>query len=120
MTPISGAINQSFAPTQNGMYAVQLNLNGCDAVSTCVTISTIGLQDTPYEWLSIYPNPTWNFLEIRGINEGEFTYRVLDATGRITMSGILNVEDQLDVKALSPGTYMLELGGVVTYRFIKE
>lgn len=120
MSSITGATNQSFAPTQNGVYAVIVSLNGCDATSACVTINTIGLGESDYEWLSIFPNPTGDYLEIRGANKGEFTYRVMDAAGRIAMSGNLKSSEQLNVKTLSPGTYLLELDGVAAYRFVKE
>jgi hypothetical protein len=120
MSAISGATNQSFSPAQNGVYAVVVTLNACSATSNCVTINTIGLGDEVYEWLSIFPNPTGDYLEIRGGDQTEFTFRVLDAAGRIAMQGNLNSSEKLNVKALSPGSYLLELDGVATYRFVKE
>jgi len=57
--PIVGATAQSFTATANGSYAVEVTMNGCSDVSSCVTISIIGLEEaTLLNGVSIYPNPT--------------------------------------------------------------
>ncbi|MDK2772644.1 MAG: PKD domain-containing protein [Flavobacterium sp.] len=64
---ISGETNQSFTPSQDGNYAVQLTTNGCVSVSDC--ISTNFLTSTNFEALQkdvvIYPNPTNGVFEIK-------------------------------------------------------
>lgn len=57
--PIGGATSQSFTATANGSYAVEVTLNGCTELSSCVTISTIGLQEASLlNGVSLYPNPS--------------------------------------------------------------
>ena len=40
-TPIIGETNQSFSPTSNGSYAVEVTQNGCTAVSSCYTVNNL-------------------------------------------------------------------------------
>ena len=40
-TPISGETNQTFSPTSNGNYAVEVTQNGCTAISNCYQINNL-------------------------------------------------------------------------------
>ena len=40
-TPIIGETNQSFSPTSNGSYAVEVTQNGCAAISSCYTVNNL-------------------------------------------------------------------------------
>ena len=40
-TPIVGETNQSFSPTSNGTYAVEVTQNGCTAISNCYQINNL-------------------------------------------------------------------------------
>ena len=42
MSPVSGAINQSFTPLQNGSYALLISMNGCSDTSDCHLILGLG------------------------------------------------------------------------------
>jgi hypothetical protein len=59
----------------------------------------------------IYPNPANDFIKVDLGTSNQFTYEVLDASGRTLMtslhplSGIL----QLEVKDLAAGAYILKL-----------
>ena len=48
-TPVSGATAQSFTPSTDGNYAVEIDLNGCVATSTCYAISFAGLEEFQLE-----------------------------------------------------------------------
>ncbi|MFN6075407.1 MAG: LamG-like jellyroll fold domain-containing protein [Fluviicola sp.] len=57
--PIAGQTAQTFTPTINGNYAVQLTENGCVDTSTCVQINSVGIsQNTALNDVSIYTNTT--------------------------------------------------------------
>jgi hypothetical protein len=61
--PIPGETGQSFSPTQNGSYAVEVTQFGCTDLSNCIQITTVGFdENTLNDLLVFYPNP----------NNGEF------------------------------------------------
>ena len=57
---ISGETNQSFTPSTNGQYAVQVGqvVTGCTDTSSCFTIGTIGIDEqNKNDGITISPNP---------------------------------------------------------------
>lgn len=55
---INGATSQSFAPLQNGYYAVAITQNGCTDTSACVAVLTVGIAgENTHGYFAIYPNP---------------------------------------------------------------
>lgn len=56
---INGATSQSFAPLQNGNYAVAVTQNGCTDTSACVAVLTVGIAgENTHGYFAIYPNPS--------------------------------------------------------------
>src|SRR5690606_33995484 len=45
MSPIIGATNQSFTPTNNGNFAVVVTKNNCSDTSVCYQITSLGISD---------------------------------------------------------------------------
>lgn len=120
LSPINGATDQSFAPTQNGAYAVQVTLNGCTTTSLCSDITTIGLIEMGQNGLLIYPNPADEFMELEGEGLGIFHYSIFDATGRRVLDGNSETGQKIRVAELSPGMYLIEIADLGQYRFVKE
>jgi predicted dienelactone hydrolase len=59
--PISGATKQTFAPSVNGSYAVEVTINTCTVVSECTEINGLVLnlnEMDNFSSIKIYPNPT--------------------------------------------------------------
>ncbi len=66
---IPGATNQSFTPSQNGSYAVEIQVggffDGCYGFSNCYTILNAGVDDYLFsKQVKAYPNPTTGILTI--------------------------------------------------------
>ena len=63
--------------------------------------------------LTIYPNPTHNFINIqfddKNADYGNFRYTLLDQSGRIIEEQVLNKSCLLDIQTLRSGTYFLKL-----------
>lgn len=57
-SPIAGATSQSFTPSTNGNYAVQINYNDCNATSSCSTITLSNIDNDFKNSIQYYPNPT--------------------------------------------------------------
>ncbi len=108
---LSAEVNQTYAPTSNGNYAVEITLSGCSDTSDCFVISTIGLDNLGFQnRIQVYPNPTFGTVSIDLIEDANLaTILLFDATGRI----VHKFEEsgqfftlQLDE---NPGVYFLEI-----------
>ena len=61
---ITGATTASFTATQNGSYQVEVTQNGCVDTSACFSITNVGIQESEWIGVFIYPNPTSDVLYI--------------------------------------------------------
>jgi hypothetical protein len=69
--------------------------------------------------IRLFPNPSHQYINIRSDSEVPGTYLIMDATGRVLMSGKLSAADpRIDIRSLKPGMYHLRLG-VTVIRWIK-
>ncbi|MBT5403219.1 MAG: T9SS type A sorting domain-containing protein, partial [Crocinitomicaceae bacterium] len=88
MTPISGAVGQSYSATSNGDYAVIISYNGCTDTSGCYTVNSVGIMENDFETdVLIYPNPTdGNFsIDLGSIYE-TIDVTIRDASGKLIQS----------------------------------
>jgi hypothetical protein len=116
--PIAGASGQSYAPTANGSYAVEIDLNGCSTMSSCVQITSVGLEEDKVEMLNIQPNPTSGMLII---TVSQPTDAVVTASnGTIITTLKLEGETVLDATKYATGVYYLRTSEGQTVKFIKE
>ncbi len=65
--------------------------------------------------VSVFPNPVCGVLRVKGINPNT-TYRVIDLSGRVVMSG---VGCDIDVSTLTESTYVLQVADMLV-KFIKK
>ncbi len=116
--PIAGANGQSFTPTANGSYAVEVELNGCSAMSSCVQIGSVGLEEDKPDWLTIQPNPTSGMLMIK---VSQPTNAVVSAAnGTVIATLKLEGETVLDATKFATGVYYLRTTQGQTVKFIKQ
>jgi hypothetical protein len=80
---ISGATSQSYTPTINGIYALEITTNYCVDTSACIVVNNVSIAENAAN-ISLYPNPTNNSitLDIEGHN-GEVNVEVYDFTGKL-------------------------------------
>lgn len=111
-TAISGATNQSFTPTANGDYAVEVSANGCTDTSACTNVILAGYSGmTPNTAIKVYPNPTAGILNIDfGALQKEATIIVRDLTGKeISAKRVSSVQKTAVELNGASGIYLLEL-----------
>ncbi|WP_430410231.1 CARDB domain-containing protein [Kordia sp.] len=63
-TPIANETDETFTPTSNGEYAVEITYGNCTEISECVMISTLSTEEINKEKIKIYPNPAQDILTI--------------------------------------------------------
>jgi len=125
MTPIENATAQTFAPTENGYYSVEITYKNCISFSDCNEFPTLGMDNVFADNISIYPNPvkdelyiveTQNFASLKSIE-------ITDIAGRIIVNYSLLIVNYINVSHLPQGVYFIKIytdKGVVIKRFIKN
>ncbi|MCK7590518.1 T9SS type A sorting domain-containing protein [Subsaxibacter sp. CAU 1640] len=80
----------------------------------------LGLSDSNFEELNIYPNPTNSILHFDGLTEA-ITISIYDNLGRNVMNTTLTMQQTLDVSHLNNGIYLMKFeGSNSTVKFIKK
>ncbi|MEY3444884.1 MAG: hypothetical protein RLZZ519_3165, partial [Bacteroidota bacterium] len=114
---ISGATANTFTPTVSGSYSLQVtDTNGCIGVSDTTTITIVGIIDQMGDWeeLTIFPNPTRDEFRLHTMTPigGAITLDIKDIYGKHVISRALSglaSDVAFDIKALSAGTYMVQV-----------
>jgi hypothetical protein len=107
--PINGANSQSFTPTQNGTYAVEINLNGCVDTSDCQIVNTIGLKEVNEQTLLIYPNPSSESLHI-AYEKGIALVELYTLAGELLLSESFTGVQKVELApSLNPGIYLVRV-----------
>ncbi|PHS04124.1 MAG: hypothetical protein COA88_14235 [Kordia sp.] len=113
-TPINGENNQSYTPTINGNYAVQVTENSCNSISNCIEINSLAVNDFQLNNLiNFYPNPVNNHhinLDCSRLNE-EITIDINDSNGRQINTIVSQGEKiiSIDTSTYSKGLYFLSI-----------
>jgi photosystem II stability/assembly factor-like uncharacterized protein len=113
---INGATNQAYTATANGSYAVAVTQSGCMDLSSCVSVTTIGideLQNTAA--FSVYPSPASDHITINtGANLLGKMYYITDESGRIVLSGrVSSANVGVRIHELAAGIYLVKIEGQV-------
>ncbi len=108
---IPGAVNQSFTPASNGIYACIITFNGCSDTTICKSVTTVGIGEEHKSAITIYPNPVTDILtlELNGINQtGVLTLN--DISGKAIFNRELAESDfvQVNMSPYSQGVYILK------------
>lgn len=112
-TPIASGNTQSIAYEAGKRYSALVSIEGCEVRTSCMSVAATGLlQESQDEFLTVYPNPSANVINIElSENASESSYLVIrDVTGRIVMQE--NVSEKsfsIDISTLSNSSYYIEL-----------
>jgi hypothetical protein len=95
---------------------------GEDQVCDPNIVSSIPWLGDALKEISIYPNPTQNTLNIKGLPQGKYSYKILNTQGVKVLDGKLN-DENINSSSLENGMYFLQLwneeGVVFVDQFIK-
>jgi hypothetical protein len=73
-------------------------------IDNCLEVNT---NFEEFQDVLIYPNPATSLINIKGINQRDLNYRILNNMGLIVQKGLIN--ESLIIQNLSKGIYFLEL-----------
>lgn len=117
-SPIPGATNIDFVPTQGGSYYVEvLNSSGCTGQSDPINVSGVGIDELITN-LSIYPNPTNGLVTIQTDLPIEYA-TVYSSIGKKLQVNL--IDNKIDLSNLSNGVYIISLSinnHIITKRII--
>jgi hypothetical protein len=116
-TPIANATSQSFTPSTNGSYAVIVTQNNCTDTSNCITVTTVGINETADNMIKIFPNPTNNRLNIDLINDAEIGIYAI--TGKLMDKFAAKQNHIVDISAYPNGMYFVKTPNE-TIKFVKQ
>ena len=112
-SPIAGATNASFTPTNNGNYAVIVIQGTCSDTSLCSLVDFTGIDEIDLlTAISIFPNPAQEVINIESKLVDLAAYTVFDIEGRVILNktvlqGVNFVS--IATEALESGTYIIEI-----------
>ncbi len=122
-TPIMGATDTLFNPTQSGTYSlVAFTNNGCTLISNSIDIGFAGvpINSNPEAKLDVFPNPSvrntiLNVL-LQNAKTGPNEIQVIDITGKLVMQipiyvSTTNEHLLIDLGGLANGVYTINLSG---------
>ncbi|OUR94568.1 hypothetical protein A9Q87_02735 [Flavobacteriales bacterium 34_180_T64] len=122
--PIPLETNQSFMPSFDGVYAVEITSGSCIELSDCIVFDTLGLDAFLPNEIQVYPNPVKTILNIEAATDDDYIFNIYDVSGKL----VLSVQSQkrrttLNIKTLSKGIYFLNVNTkekLGTYKIVKE
>lgn len=120
---IANTNNQNYTATENGNYTVLVTgINGCKGESQTVNVTGVGISEGNVALFSLYPNPTYNWLNVNMIEKGNYQVYISDILGTIHSNSTISSTTAIDVSKLSHGTYIITIqhnGTSHTGRFVK-
>ncbi|MDX2361600.1 MAG: FG-GAP-like repeat-containing protein [Crocinitomicaceae bacterium] len=112
---VNGETSQSFTPTINGNYAVEVTENGCTETSACEIIDEVGILENNINMsILVYPNPNEGkfYLEVKGTNNEMFSVEMLNNLGQVVYSDQIMTNDTklIELADKAPGIYTIRIG----------
>lgn len=123
-TPIPGATQQSYTPTEMGYYSVAIQgPDNCKSFSNAIEW-TLNVSKEHQSTLVIYPNPAKNILNIKTEGEYLLQFEITNITGQKVMTSPIHGQKQnIDITHLSSGAYLIKVEsnkGIKVLPFFKE
>jgi hypothetical protein len=123
---IEGEIGQSFTPSSNESFAVQLTENGCVDTSDCVSFLILDINENAFgKHPTVFPNPNnGNFKIVLDHSLDQILVEIFDLQGRIIQSQKFTQMKILDLTLNEPaGIYIVSISSQqekTVMRIVKE
>lgn len=97
-----------FSSNSGIYYTTGINLNDTRLTETWKFDLFLSIDDTKNEDVSIYPNPSENYIKVRSsIATGNFRYEILSIQGKRVKSGESGFEESIKIDQLKSGNYLI-------------
>ena len=84
-------------------------------------IDNVGIDRVIQDHLTVYPNPTMQWITVQGMLGQDTPYEMMDAQGRVIRKGVLYINDpKFDFSSYANGVYWLTLLGHKPMEIIKQ
>ena len=104
---ITGETDQTFIPTSNGDYAVEVTQNGCTDTTNCLSINTISIEEELDQKTLTYPNPATDNITIKTSLKNS-SVQIYNSIGELVLTSIkVSQELTINIRLLPPGIYTL-------------
>ncbi|MCB9360555.1 MAG: T9SS type A sorting domain-containing protein [Flavobacteriales bacterium] len=123
---VVGETNQSFTPSVNGSYSVEITEGNCVDTSICYSVLNVGVIEEDNKQIAVYPNPTNGLFTINLTNtKGSVDYTITTLEGRIVkrVSNANTSSIEVDLTHESQGIYLLrinEKNSNKVYKVVKQ
>jgi hypothetical protein len=111
--PIQGATGQSYEPSENGEFAVEITLHGCLNTSSCIEVTGLNVTEIKKMTFLLFPNPTnaeaWIVISELMLNRAFYIYNSVGEL--ISLGHLSNLSTKLDLQNLADGIYFIEIEG---------
>ncbi|MDR6803580.1 Leucine-rich repeat (LRR) protein [Dyadobacter sp. BE34] len=102
------------SPLVRGFYRLkQLDYDGKFEYSKIIEVKGDGAI------VKVYPNPAEDYLTISGISQKQ-PFSIVDRNGRVVLKGFVKEKDQIDVRRLGAGSYVVKVGEFAGKLFISR
>ncbi|MFK2818654.1 M28 family peptidase [Flavobacteriaceae sp. LMIT009] len=124
MAVISGEVSQSFTPSSNGSYAVEVTSDSCVEISECINFNTLGVDQFTKDEIDIFPNPVTSKLQVnlKVIEQAQLS--ILNIEGKKVLElQLLKKLNEIDMSNLSNGVYFIKVISVDkegAFKIVKE
>lgn len=108
LSAILGDTLQSFTPTQNGNYAVSINISGCVDTSACVNINNVSIEEIAGNIIKLYPNPNNGKFMLDLSNLKATEVRILNSLGQEIWI-VRDINSKYFDLELNPGVYFIQI-----------
>lgn len=110
-TAISGETNQTFTPNSNGIYALEIQQNGCVDTSACIKVQLVSVHELADMSLHVFPNPVKNRVQIIFSNiQQEVSVDIENALGQKVQQLTFMEGKHFQLNLLQPaGVYFLNI-----------
>jgi hypothetical protein len=119
---LPGENNQILTPQSDGLYYVEVTVDGCSSMSEAYNYSTVGLNDLNAKSLTVYPTAAKSYLHVNldEMPSEAYTLKIIDITGKVHYSTeSTEKENTINVQNLTQGVYFLNFNNNTETKIIK-
>ena len=108
---ISGANQQTYTPTANGSYAVEVHNNyGCKSKSNFITITNVSINTSLVDnEVKVFPNPAKDYIIIEYAGNENIVLNLRNSLSENILSTEFINTTKLDLSNISSGVYFIEM-----------